>query len=163
MIISIVAAIAISQREARRKKAEQQAELEAAARKSVVFVSAGTSGLVTAFLLSQLGHNPFNQLLCHIAATSSNVFVTLRGTYSARLAPTFATAFLLSQLGFSVDVVDEREEADVMEHQDALTVVPAMSVELMVKAGRLEPHEEFAKGLEEIGGGEVKSHTLPAG
>ena len=111
MITSIVAAIAISQREARRKKAEQEAELEAASKKSVLIVSAGTSGL--------------------------------------------ATAFLLSQFGFSVTIVDEREEVDVLDHEDALTVIPGMTVELMCKAGRLERDEKFAEALAEINGADV--------
>ena len=113
MITSIVAAIAISQREARRKKAEQEAELEAASKKSVLIVSGGIPGL--------------------------------------------ATAFVLHQFGFTVTIVDEREELGVDEDEGELVVVPAMTVQLLVKAGRLEPSEDIKKALDDAGSPEVRA------
>lgn len=48
MITSVVAAIAISQREARRKQREQEEEAAEAAKKSILVTSASTVGLLAA-------------------------------------------------------------------------------------------------------------------
>jgi hypothetical protein len=55
MITSIVTAIAITQREARREKQAREAEIADAANKSILVVGAGVSGLVTAVLCASNG------------------------------------------------------------------------------------------------------------
>jgi hypothetical protein len=117
MITSIVAAIAISQREARRKKAEQEAELLAASQKSVVIVSGATNGL--------------------------------------------ATACVLTQFGFTVTIVDERDVVDVDGEEEELVVLPAMTVELLVKGGRVEPNEKLAAELAKAGSVGVRCIRVP--